>query len=131
MCMELGMPECPFSYDYERFAGCVTHSWMKHLWLFCDMMNVELRRVCPTFKHKRKHDKNLMQYFTNNGFHGYKLASVNMRRLYLKVVLLSDITTGDGMYIDQSIYDGAANNCLSDIYDWPNQGKPGKLDWNE
>ena len=46
-------------------------------------------------------------------------------------MLLSDITTGDGMYIDQSIYDGVDNPCLSDIYDWPNQGKPGKLDWNE
>ena len=96
-----------------------------------DTRNVELRRVCPTFKHKHKHNKNLMQYFTNNGIHGYKLASVNRCRLYLKVVLLSDITTGDGMYIDQSIYDGASNNCLADIYNWPNQCKPGKLDWNE
>ena len=131
MRMELGMPGCPFSYDYERYAGCVTHSWMKHLWLFCHTKKVELRRACLPFRHKRKHDKNLMQYFTNNGLHGYKLASINRCRLYLKVVLLSDITTGDGMYIDQSIYDGNANQCLSDIYDWPDQGKPGKLDWNE
>ena len=32
MSMELGLPDCPFAYNYERYAGCVTHSWMKHIW---------------------------------------------------------------------------------------------------
>ena len=77
MSMELGLPDCPFSHDYERYAGCVTHSQMKHLRQFCDARNIELRRVCSNFKHKRKYDKNLMKYSTNNGIHGYQLASVN------------------------------------------------------
>ena len=133
MCMsiELGLSDCPFSYDYERYAGCVTHSWMKHLWIFCDTKNIELRRVCSNFKHKKKHDKNLMQYFTNNGIHWYQLASVNQCQLYLKVVLLSNITTGDGRYIERSIYEGVPNNCITDTYEWPIQGKPGKMDWHE
>ena len=39
MSMELGLPDCPFSYNYECYTGCVTHSWMKHLWQFCGGLN--------------------------------------------------------------------------------------------
>ena len=29
--MELGLPDCPFHYDYKRYLECTTSSWMKHL----------------------------------------------------------------------------------------------------
>lgn len=80
---------------------------MKHLWQFCDPKNIELRGVCSNFKHKRKHDKNIMQYFINNGIHVYQLAAVNLYRMYLKVILLLDISSG--IYIDRSI-DGVPND---------------------
>ena len=60
-----------------------------------------------------------MQYFTNNVIHRYQLASVHRCQMYLKEVLLSDITTGDGRYIDRSIYEGVPNNCMNDTYEWP------------
>ena len=44
---------------------------------------------------------------------------------------MSDITTGDGRYIDRSIYEGVPNNCMTDTYEWPIQGKPGKMKCHE
>ena len=72
-----------------------------------------------------------MQCFTNNGIPGYTLAAVNRCRFYLKEVYLSDISTGDGFCIDSSTYNSQLNKCLSDTYDWPNQGKLGKMDWHK
>ena len=43
MSMELGVPDCSFGYDYKRYHNCVTHSWMKQLWQFCDANHIELR----------------------------------------------------------------------------------------
>ena len=86
---------------------------------------------CARIKTQRKNDKNLMQCFINNGIHGYQLAAVNQCRLYLKAILLSDISTGDGMFIDRTIYNGVINNCTTDTYEWPTQGKPGQMDWHE
>ena len=72
-----------------------------------------------------------MQAFTSNGILCYTLAAVNMYRLYLKVIFLSDICTGDGIHIDIAAYNGQVNACLTNTYDWPNQGKPGEMDWHE
>ena len=47
-----------------------------------------------------------MEWFTNSGFHGLQLATINMYELYLKVIYLSDITTGDGKYISTAICNG-------------------------
>jgi len=131
MSMELGLPDCSFLYDYDKYSHCVTHSWMKHLWKFCHDKHITLNRVCMNFKSQRKNDKNLMQAFTSNSIQGYKLAAVNRCRLYLQATFLSDICTGDGLHIDLAAYNGRINVCLTNNYDWPNQGKPGKMDWHE
>ena len=129
--MELELPDGPFYYDYKRYAECTTGSWMKHLWHFCDKKNVKLSRACTNFKPHRKNDKNIMTCFTNNGIRGYQLAAVNRCRVFLKAIFLSDITTGDGIFITRSAYDGHHHQSFSDTYEWPTQGKPGEMDWFE
>ena len=98
---------------------------------FMDERKIELRRDGTHFLPKRKYDKNLMEYFINNGIHGYDLASVNRCRLFLKVMYLSDITTGDGSYIARPSYYGVQNQWLTTTYEWSTQGKPGNHDWIE
>ena len=83
---------------------------MKHLWKFCYKRKVTIRNVLPKFKPNRKKDKNLMEWFTNIGFYGLELAAINRCRLYLQVIYLSDITTGDGKYISPATYDGEPTN---------------------
>ena len=104
---------------------------MKHRWQFCDSKKIELRRDVTHFNPKRKNDKKLMECFINNGIYGYDLASINRCRLFRKVVYLSEITTGYGIYIARPLYYGIQNQWLMTIYEWPNQGKPVNHDWTE
>ena len=72
-----------------------------------------------------------MESFANNGFHGLQLASINRCRIYLQVIHLSDITTGDGIYISRAAYNGDIERWSISQYEWPIQGKPGSKDWVE
>ena len=71
-----------------------------------------------------------MQCFEYNVIQVYQLAAINQCRLFLRVIFLLDISTGDGLYIYRSTYNGKPNHWLSKIYEWPKQeGKPGKTNW--
>ena len=75
--------------------------------------------------------KGIIDSFIDNSFQVTQLASINRCRLYLQVIHLSDITTGDGYRIDKSSYAGSVNKCLHTKYLWPVQSKPGNADWKE
>ena len=62
-----------------------------------------------------------MEWFTNSGFYGFQLAAINRCRLYLQVIYLSDITTGDGKYISTAVYNSEITKWYTDRYEWPNQ----------
>ena len=104
---------------------------MKHLWEFCSVRKVNLHRKGDNFPSNRKNDRNIMEIFVNNGYHNHQLASINRCRIFLKVIHLSDITTGDGQYISRSAYNGKSERWSTPRYEWPNQGKPAKKDWVE
>ena len=69
---------------------------MKHLWNYCCLRRVTLCRDISYFPHNRENGRDLMESFINSGYHGHNLAAINRCRLFLKVILLSDITTGYG-----------------------------------
>lgn len=98
----LGIQICPFTMNYEKYNQCTTASWIEHLWNFCFNRGVILKSNEKYFPGRRANDRNLMQCFIDNGFHSEQLTTINRCRLYLQVVTLSDISTGDGYYIDKS-----------------------------
>lgn len=75
-----------------------------------------LHSIVPRFKPNWEKDRNLMKSFANSGFQGLQLAAVNMCRLYLQVIYLSDITTGDGQYISKAIYSGEIRRWSTSQY---------------
>ena len=76
-------------------------------------------------------DRNLMECFVDNGYSGTTFAAINRCRLFLQVIHLSDVTTGDGKRICNNAYRGQKHVCLQAIYDWPAQGRPVESDWVE
>jgi len=104
---------------------------MKHLWEFCCIRKVTLRNIVLKFEPNRKNYRNLTDYFTNSGFYGLQPAAINRCRIYLKVIHLSYITTGDGRYISKAAYNGEITKWSTAQYEWPNQGRPGSQDWVE
>ena len=77
---------------------------MKNVLEFCIIRKINLRRKGDNFPTNRKNDRNIMESFVNNGYHSHQLASINRCRIFLKVIHLSDITTGDGQYISRDAY---------------------------
>ena len=53
------------------------------------------------------------------------MKDINIVRMYLKVCTLSDITTGDGLTIQQDIIEGNAGQSISSTaYEWPRIPRP-------
>ena len=72
-----------------------------------------------------------MEIFITNGYSGTKLASINQYQLFLRVIHLSNVTTGDGERIYDNIFRGNKHEYLSSTYERPIQGTPEKSDWIE
>ena len=70
-----------------------------------------------------------METFLGAGYSAADLRILNRCRLYLRDNTLSDITSGDGRYLQDDIFRGL--RCLhQDAFDWPEQGKPPPREWN-
>jgi hypothetical protein len=60
---------------------------------------------------------------------GQELVSCNHCRLYLKVCYLSDITTGDGLYITEEAWTGKYSAHVSKDQSWPAYNRPSASSW--
>ena len=119
MTMELGTQCSPFTLNYKKFEQCVTASWIKHLWRFCFENNIILKCTKKYFPHRRANEKNMMNSFIANGYHGAQLSAINRCRLYLQVHSLSNITTGDGIRIEKSSYNGQTYSVRTCVFFCP------------
>ena len=55
--------------------------------------------------------------------------AMNRCRLYLNILSIADITTGDGKKIDINFWFGKKDAYRSRDIIWPHQGNPSKKDW--
>jgi hypothetical protein len=78
----------------------------------------------------RRHDIHLLPYFQANGMKDKEITLLNMCRLYLKVITLSDITSADGTYILPEAKHGSPIQGRSSNLEWPEQGRPPKRAWS-
>ena len=53
-----------------------------------------------------------------------QLQKVNSCRMYLQVSTVSDITTGNGLYIQRTAWKGEIDQYRSHQYAWPRQSCP-------
>ncbi len=78
------------------------------------------------FGKKWVRDKNLMDTLEDH-WSWRKVRAFNHCWIYLQVLHLSDITTGDGMKILPEAFQGTTH--LPSQLQWLNQGKPSPGDW--
>jgi len=74
-------------------------------------------------------DRFLIDMAIEKGLEEQSLESFSHCRLYLQVLTLSDILTGDGKYLQNAIYQGEKETQYTPCKGWPNQGKPPTKDW--
>ena len=92
---------------------------MKHLWEFVNDTAITLHRNVDQCLPQRAQDRVLMTALAHHGIWGPQLAAVNRCCLYLRVVMLSDISTGDSLKLQTDMVEGRADKNMNKRYEWP------------
>ena len=109
------------SLSYTKYSSLVSNCWLKSLW--DEVSQIEGLELNYTVSEKNKParicDGYLMDYIISlQSYSKDQLVSINRQRLYLHVIYLSDITTGNGTHIRSKFFD---QNVLplDSIFCWP------------
>lgn len=119
-----GSSQTPFMYPFQLWHKCVTPNQFLPSWEYASEIRMELHDGISKIPNARVHDRFLMEIFAEHGYTSIQLRHINLCRLYLKVYLLSEITTGNGTHIDSSILDWSSPFSHHDNIKWPRTHPP-------
>jgi hypothetical protein len=122
--LEIGCNGPTLSLPYSVFAGLATKSWFQQTWQFMDEHQIRIEDTCPDFPLSRVQDHLLIPWFHEHGIRGRNLQRLNLCRLYLQVLTISDIVTGCGTQITKKVWHGERDTTRTSSYQWPEQGRP-------
>jgi hypothetical protein len=92
--LDIGCNGPTLSLPYDDFSGLATKCWFQHTWNFMAEHQMRIEDTSPDFLMSREHDNLMITLFHAQGIRGGKLQRLNVCRLYLQVLTISDITTG-------------------------------------
>jgi hypothetical protein len=96
------------------FRACLPNGWITSLWEFLSTYAITLRRNKSKFhRNLRMHsDRFIMKdVFNSQQWTSAEKEQFNCCRLYLRVELISDIMTADGLAIRRHIWSGKIDEC--------------------
>jgi ribonuclease HI len=119
--------------DNSKIKSILTNGWILALWDFVHCYKITILRMKHNWHRQQRNpvDTYIMQDLCN-GYNGSleEKRRFNYCRLFLKVELLSDITTADGKAIRKNIWHGQKDQCHEDFaYTFVQQQKPGETAW--
>ena len=104
--LELGVPDCPFQYDFHTWGHLATDSWAKAFWEKLDELGISLDFKSDNIPIPRRGDKAIMHLMVKMGLRGKDLLRVNRVRKAQEAMFLSDITTANGKYLERHLLEG-------------------------
>ena len=72
----------------------------------------------------REGDQFLMPLFQHPNFLDNERYIINKCRIYLRILTVAEMTSGNGKMINVSIWEGTQPHTNLQGYDWPVQGRP-------
>ena len=103
----------------KKFQECVTKTHFNTIWQFCNEHDLVLKDGMAPLSVNRINDQFLMHAFWQAGHSAKNVKILNLCRQKLKISLLSDISTGDGKYL-QPGWNNKKFTCEhNDDWDWP------------
>ena len=106
-----------------------TSSWIIETYRYCKQREIVFEEPGEILRPQCEGDRAIMEILDTAGYTTDELVILNRCRIYSKVVSLSEMTTGSGTSILPCWFQ--QNRHRADTtYDWPNQGRPSKNDWN-
>ena len=119
--VEAGIPNDLFSHSYKMYGMLATECWVKHVWKEAEELGIQIHERTPSLLLRRQGDKFLIPAFQECGFRNSALRRLNLCRLRLQVLTVSDVVSGDGRFLlEEAAYDTTTLRNAS--VQWPNQG---------
>ncbi|WP_317202409.1 hypothetical protein, partial [Janthinobacterium sp.] len=128
--LEIGCEGSVLLKKFEDLGVLTTPTWLTHNWNFLSDNCMGIEDSVSELELQRENDQYLIRTFQQAGFKGVILKRLNVCRLFLKVVTVSDISTGCGRYISTPGWKGEVDFTRAERYDWPYQGEPCARDWD-
>ena len=114
--LQLGMPHNPFTLDYKRWSHLPPLLWVKMLWRSLHHFDIHLHMSFPTLSSPREQDQVIMEIFLAKDLSPTTTSSLSRCRGFLEAIFLSDITTADGCYLEQFVFEPKKNHFQIKIY---------------
>jgi hypothetical protein len=122
--LEIGLPRSFLSYKHSTYGILATRSWLASTWQFLSESNSTVLDPFPKPALACVNDCFLMELFADYGYSGSDLRDLNICRMHLHALRLSDICTADGRKLtDSSMEVQQDPTCLSQ-YSWPRSHRP-------
>ena len=132
--VELGIRGSYFNREYEIFGHLGEDTWLKHLWKLLSESGIQIEDKMSDFQLVRENDGVLSEYFAE-AFKDVRITKAewdkaNKCRIYLQVLTVGDIASGNGKTVDEGIRKGQRQLGRARNLEWPVQGKPKSTYWN-
>ena len=134
--LHLGGSAAVFDLPYDSWSIFLDDCFSRSLWQFIDKHGIVLKGQLNIPKAQRQQDQSIMdcimQY--NRNFSLYSVSELqcfNRCRVYLQLYFVSDMATGDGLYITKSVLEGKRDLSRKSQWQWPNQHRPSNSEWKE
>ncbi|KAK1748959.1 hypothetical protein QTG54_000898 [Skeletonema marinoi] len=98
--LELGVEDCPLSYDFNTWGHLATDTWVKALWEKVDLLDITLLLEYDGIPKPREHDCSIMSEMVKLGFKGKELKRINRARIAQEALFISDIATARGTNLE-------------------------------
>jgi hypothetical protein len=125
---ELGLPENATHYPYKKLHLCTTPVWYHITWQFCNDQKLTIKDTLPKFKLLRQHDQYIMQAFLLHGYSARNLQLLNLCRMWVRAITLTDITTGNGRFLQTQCRNRQYRRPPL-AYQWPKTVQPDQHCW--
>lgn len=126
--VELGFnPSCQKEI-IPLISSLTTNSLIKSTYLFLLQYDITLKHTLEPVRN-RENDQCIMDVFLEYRVTLETMLSLNRCRLFLHALYLSNITTGDGLFIAEDACNGHHNLSINRVDSWPRLGRPSRSDW--
>jgi hypothetical protein len=127
--LQIETPSNPFLQDYNKWGNLAPLSWVKMLWKSLHHFEITLQMKFPTIAPPQESNKVIMDIVFEHHLNTIKVARLNRCRVSLQAIFLSDITTADGKYLEDFVFNPGGKTRQS-RYSFPRE-KPSRQDWDQ
>ena len=126
--LQLGIGSEFLSFPRQAISTDIPLSVAKSLWFFCSKYQITVSTDINC-EFLRENDSFIMEHLYQSNASDEELLTCNRCRIYLQVLTISEITTGDGLSLLTSSLRGERLCSPLRNWSWPKQPRPSKSEW--